>query len=432
VLRTSKNYIHNVGATSFYDLYTYVRTCSSYVDGSGNEIRVYGFLPYTGNVTFSIREYDPGPPGQSSYNYTLENAPWGNPTTVTLYVPDGRIRLYVPSNYGRTAGLVKARPTDWSYGWSEEVHLNRQTLWQLKPINSYWPTSTSGQRSYSGQSYLAEVTFSSEIGNRQRNYFHPPSKNPPTEIADAVMYFVKNNRYGYIVPGLPDPWITDWDNLWQTGNANALFWIKICGLNGNNRENWLVANGGEVYHSPANWENWQNEDYMISAQPWWSAGTDPYQCASTDVTDMRNYMLSPEYVGQGWGIYLKVKRGGSPNTCTDGDEWIWFAEADFYKDYEIPGLENQGRDIVQLRMWEAYAGVLEINLDPYDPPTGHREDWYFDTDGVVRVEDRSIGPMKWYGAGGWIRTRVPAYYDPDIFHREIMECPHVSMTADGN
>lgn len=440
ILRTSKSYINNNGVDSFYDLFVYERTCDS---------GEFGFEPFTGYIDLSIRQYDPGVPGQSSYNKTLSNAPWSSPIAVNdVYVTGGRIRYTVPSTYGRIAALMKARPSNYSLSWSDELQINRKTTWELKPINNFWPTGTSGQRTYSGDNFLANKTFATEIGNRSPSHFHSIWKilglGYPSFTADAVMYFVKNKqRYGYIIPGLPDSWLHSscsgsnpsgcTESVWKSGLGNALFWIDKNASIGNNPagERWLVANHGEVYSMPSG--TWSHENYMQSASPLCSNGdsghcpttfSDPYQCGSTDVPDVRNYILAPEYVGKGWGIFMKVTRDNLSGTACAKNDYIWFVDADVMKDYNI-GLDNRGRDIVQIRFVEAKEAILNGS----STASGHREDWFLDSNGgVIRIEDRMVGQEQYNGTG-WKRRRYPAKKDPDIFHRDILECPHVSLTA---
>ncbi len=439
VLRTSKSYIDNSSQESYYDLFLFEQKCETYSISNS----LYRHLPFDGTAELDIEAFDPGLPGSPSYQQALEDDPWTHHWTgIPVTFNNGFARLAVPTHFGRTAAVMKARPQGSQGEWSNLVQINRQTLWELKPLASYLP-GTNASWAFQGMNHPASKAYRSEVGVKSNEaFFHLTPGNMPSTDVDEVMYFLKNKRHGYIISGQPAEW-NQCSQIWHTGHANGLWWLKRnVGLAGDTLgERWIVSNASELFTPPGAGtgcndssyaSNWANENNLRYQNPVFSEAEDLFQCpAQWPASNYRNYIIGPEYLGLGWGIHLEVRRGDSNSTCATGNDWVWIVEANFYADDEVPGLAgaSPGEDILQLKFVEARTSILDLHQNPDHVEGGHREDWYLSADGkLLRIEDRMVGPKEDATGPEWIKTRLPAAFDPDIFFRDIMDCPMFTMT----
>jgi hypothetical protein len=132
-----------------------------------------------------------------------------------------------------------------------------------------------------------------------------------------------------------------------------------------------------------------------------------------------NYLLSPKWVGAGWGIGVDSRSSGprlpSESFCnipinTSGDPGTWSVHADILQlslpQYDGPSLR-----------YRFYEGGHNFVTD--GTKWGLREDWYFvKGQGLVKIEAKYFGPSN--GA-------IPCQQDSDCLMNETMASPHLRL-----
>lgn len=317
------------------------------------------------------------------------------------------------------AYLYRARLPAGDGAWSEWIHVNYNTTDGLLRAVDYWPDDPGApERAYEGYNAVYDRAFNSRIGYKPVDYFNPPGKPLPplTGNSNAVMYFLKDNVYGYHNPQTP------FSNAPNDGYSNGLFWIDVAPYGGNPGERWLLSNAFE-YYEPLSaegdvdpWPDWTNYDYLQERTAVHELLMGSHE---TSPPDLREYILAPEYAGRGWGIVVDSEAIGGIT---------WSVHANLWTVEQLPGLEESGstEPVLQLKFFEGPTGFLEAGSTAH---WGHREDWFLTRDGVLRIEDRGTGyPHLSVGAGNE-KARYPAANDPDVLHREIIKYPHLCMTA---
>ena len=316
------------------------------------------------------------------------------------------------------AYIYRARRMSGNTTWSDWIHVNYNTTDGLLRAVDYWPDDPSApERRYDGRNEIYEQTFKSRIGYKAVDYFNPPGKPlpPNTSGANVVMYFLKNNHYGYHNPETP------FSNAFNGGYSNGLFWIDVIPYGGNPGERWLISNAFE-YYAPLSsqietepWPDWTNFDYLKTRTAGRSLLLGSHE---TSPPDLREYILAPEYVGLGWGIVVDSEALGGIT---------WSTHANIWTQDQLPGLEDSGstEPVLQLKFFEGPTGFLARGSIAQ---WGHREDWFLNSNGLLRIEDRGTGQPHFSVGAGNEKARYPAANDPDILHREIMKYPHLCMT----
>lgn len=448
-LRTTRSY---TGVSSDYELLLSVLRCDD-DDGDGEDDRfTLEGMPSTTLQVQTRRLADA--PDVAGY-VDLDTVAWGPVLSELVNVGVGTTILprdaELPAGASTVATIVRARPVapngaPIGIDWSPWVQVNHGTRYALLEATRYWRmdapdgSSETAPTALQGTNYARceDGDFDAQIGWHPPEAFHDSDDLLPTAEATSLMAFTKSNRRGYHQPGYAwegeDSTKHPCDGMcpvWERGQSNLLFWLDgphEYPAGQDLEERWLFANGAEWYAwgTQAPPSPWHDEALQFSGDPAYvmGDGTTPVdddffgQPSNLDPS-LRNYMLAPEYVGQGWGIY--VEHGPEDHT--------WAVQANVHPAEAIPGLSGVTGPVLQLSYFEGVADFLVSE----DAQWGHREDWFLhDGDGVLRVEGRATGPLPYASLGsGRRRTRMPVPHDPDIVHREIIQAPHYCMTQVG-
>ncbi|WP_224240330.1 hypothetical protein [Hyalangium gracile] len=435
IMRASKSY---VAVPSRYAFTMGILRCQdTNGDGLSDRFPVEGF---TGQVqyehkTITNASNTPGYVALGSYPFNLQG-------TFYVSVTNGTYPVSVTSLSHLGAGvynsvtLFRARPVDANrqpigVEWSDWVQVNYNTRYGLLQANQFWRTTPPSYiygwepTVLQGTNFVHGQAFSAEVGYRDPGYFHS-GKTLPTTQASVVMYFVKNNAYGYHNPYYNWPG----DNagpLWGQGASSNLFWVQdVQPYTGPAAERWLWSNATE-YYNPL-YGSWQNADAQFLGKApirvygdGTTSGPDAtstwFDAPATNDSELRNYILAPEYVGRGWGIVV--------NHLRNGVSALWAVHANIFMSNELPGITGAARPVLHLKYYEGDQGYLD-----FAGTGGHREDWYLDSAGILRIEGRAVGREVGVGDGRH-RTRYLGGNDPDLRHREIIKFPHYCATRVG-
>ncbi len=409
----------------------------------------YTLEPYTGELEFHYRGA-PGAPDQPYVPGQLSLAEGGWPPFVlvagsfTQQAVDGRVRVVVTSSVGVGAYVFSARPAEMEdIAWSQWVQVNNGTRYGLFDMRDYWSLHAGDSWTFDGRQSLPSVkavSSTSTIYNFYETCDGACPEPPIGEPGDAnhgnfVQLFLKTRDQGYI--GYQNPWSP---NIWGSGNMRCALWGWEPEADNADDGEWVSYTAHECWFRPASQEPPPANDPIFDPLSetkgnYWNAPASPqptckcpssgcpgtgsdlcwnrksykngpeYQPPETDRSyDLTNYILAPEYVGTGWGIGVRKNAAGR----------YWYAWANRLDEDDltmIPGLDDTmiSGDLLQLRFWEVTS-----------QGTGHREDWFGDGDGVLRIEDRLF-------RNGIGKT----YQHPDGTHTQIMQQPHFCMTRQG-
>lgn len=311
--------------------------------------------------------------------------------------------------------------------WSDWVQVNHGTRYGLLRVSDYWHLQPREPLSFHGTNFAQCEDFDAQMGWRSPDAFERGGMPVPTTQASAVMYFTKANRFGYHTPSFE--WGGADHPLWAQGLGFNLFWVdtpKPYPADGNGYERWIMSNATE-WHCDPDFDDYLDPDGEAFASAncrYFADGSVPefpdtlFNQPATNDPDLRNYILAPEYVGQGWGIAALHGQGDRKQ--------LWGVHANVWSSNELPQVDGAQREVLQLKYYEGPANYLTHG----DTPWGHREDWYLDRQGPMRVEGRNVGPRAGIGESR-AQLRLPGTADPDLMHREVIAAPQYCMTRNG-
>jgi len=368
----------------------YIRTTKSYVEpGTFYDLIVLSsrvpFVGYTGLLDVTVTSCN-----QSDYCNTT-TGPWGN-----YSVQNGFLRVNIASNFspGRFRARFKPRDSDWD--WSNEIQINVGMTQDLENSQDYWLLS-SPPAEFTVTNFADNKTSQTMIG------FKSPTKLCGETVQS--MYFMKSDPSGYWDPHVP--W---YDPIRSTGydKLNLMWhlapWQKKTGWD----DEYLTAIGHEIYqYNPADPFNLATNFQVKTGQ---------YR------NKYPNYILSPKWVGNGWG------KGGQVESYMAGPD-VSFC------DIATTGAGRPG-------IWSVHADLVNLNLPQYSGPAlrykfyeggsnfvtdttklGLREDWYFvKNQGLVKIEAKYFGPND-----PNYPLRKPCQEDDDCLMNEIMTSPHIRL-----
>jgi hypothetical protein len=439
VLRTDKSYVA-------FDVSSY-RMSFAKIVCSGNTV-----LPQAvpGRLTFEYR-YIKNPTG-TGYQEILDrntNMPllpkWSlgssfviTPTTTSYWKVDVR-KADVQKQFGTDlqsiALLFRARPEQEPNNWSRWIQVNYNTsagLWDTKPM---WDFSR-GDAVMEGVNYtLQEKTrlqnprYQSKIGRRSKDGVSPTmvagEDNMNTRAsalaraAEGVHIYTKTNTYGY--HDSPWPWFN------RDGNNNIIFWYRTNATmpEGHPNEQYVVMDYAE-YRQP-DYASWTNLD-LVKSKPR-SERRLHMDNASTSQY-FRDYVFSPRYVGEGWGFLTNYKNPVTNNIGT------WAVHADMLRDRDLGGSTDW--PVLQLKYYET-----TVDSQPFTNPNQglHREDWFFDANGVRRIEGHvmtNATPVREFLCSTRQYCLVnqavhpyPPYYSKDGLANQIIKLPNYCLHRSG-
>lgn len=427
-LRSSRSYVDTAVASDHTYFYGVTR-CNA-------QTNRYTVDAYSGRLQLQYKKRVAAPnqlgwaPGDAGWEDLPNATTWTSQSSETRIVGTS-LAVAVPAGTTPVAMIVRARPVDAQgnaigVGWSDWVQVNYGTRFGLLSadayLRSYYYPFSPNELHFSGENHPAGQNFLATIGWAPPCHFHGvPNKNATLECAseDAVMFFLKDVAAGYHNPGLAwTPAATH--PLWDLGRSNLLWWLDgpLPGAGGPAGERWIVSNGFEMYRddglvqSTTNWDDAQAH----FARP---LGPDDRSYAfvnpASNDPELRDYVLAPEYVGHGWGVYFGVEGGRE-----------WGVHANVYDGVSVPYPASRDEPILHLKFYEGSTGWLTRETDPPAGWFGHREDWYMDTLGLEKLDSRRAGAPVCLGVGEQ-RCRRYVVNDPDVRHREVMVNPQVTM-----
>ncbi|MCP3957385.1 MAG: hypothetical protein GY719_05995 [bacterium] len=412
----------------------------------------YTLEQYTGPLQFHYRGLpnatdQPYQPGQLS----LAEGGWPpfvlTTGTFTQQAVEGRVRAVVTGGVGVGAYAYSARPTAEGMddvAWSQWVQVNNGTRYGLFDMRDYWSLHEGDSWTFDGRQSLSPYTKAVSSTSTIYNFDEvcdgacpePPIGVPAEADANFVQLFLKTRNQGYI--GYQNPWSA---HTWGSGNMRCALWGWQPPAGNADDGEWVSYTAHECWYRPASQEPPPPagdpifDPLSTSKGNFWHAPASPQptcECPTGGCTSetsdlcwdrdpyknepeyqppeddrgyqLTNYILAPEYVGTGWGIGVRKNVNNR----------YWYAWANGFDEDDlamIPGLDAAAIEgnLLQLRFWEVTS-----------KGRGHREDWYGDADGVLRIEDRIF-------RGGIGKT----HQHPDGTHTQVMQQPHFCMTRQG-
>ena len=373
----------------------YIRTDKSYVKpGSFYNLTVLAsrvpFVGYTGLLDVNVTSCT-----QSDVCNTTAG-PWGN-----RHVQGGSIRIDIAANFAPSRFRAKFKPRGSTWDWSNEIQINVGMTQGLENAQNYW-LIPSTPIEYTGTNFADNKDFKTVIG----------FKAPISLCSESVstMYFMKNNQSGYW-----DPHVSWYDSI-RGGSGYAtqnLLWHLVPWQK---KDSWKALGYDDEYLTSIG-----HERYTYNP-------TDPFNLSTNfqssrmtaqDRYQFPNYVLSPKWVGEGWGIGVDSRSSG-PRLPSES-----------FCNLPIDATRPTGT-------WVVHADILDINLPQYQGSAlrykfleggqdfatdatkwGLREDWYFIKNmGLVKIE------AKYFGPNSSIKS---CQQDTDCLMNETMASPHIRL-----
>lgn len=383
------------GSTTVHAESLYVRTNKSYVEpGSFYKLTVLAsrvpFSGYTGLLDVSVNSCN------QSGSCSTTTGPWGS-----YQVQGGSIRLDIPSSYAPSYFRARFKPRNSTWDWSNEIQINIGMTKGLENAQDYWLIS-SASTEFVGTNFADNQDFKTAIGYK-----------PPTSLCSETvqtMYFMKDNQSGYWDPHVP------WYDSIRGGPDYAtknLLWHLV------------------PWQKKASWKALGYDDEYLTSighGRYTYNPSDPFNL-STNFSSSRlnvqhryqfpNYLLSPKWVGAGWGIGVDSRSSG-PRLPSES-----------FCDLPI-------NDTAPTGTWSVHADIINLDLPKYSGPAlrykfyegpqgfvtdstklGLREDWYFvKGKGLVKIEAKYFGPSSGV---------KPCQEDPDCLLNEVLSSPHIRL-----
>lgn len=373
-----------------------------------------------------------------------------------------------------------------------KVQVNVGSTFNLKKLDNYWPQGENAigeEWRFVGHNFPKNTGFETEIGFKDENAFN--LKADWIE-SDNVWYSVKSDMTGYHTPNMP--WqgygsscynLIDIQSPYNHCNTNQCN-TEYCNIPNppvdkrrtignatwylnsntvlpdnkmNSGEKYLVANGGYAYYwgacSNTFNENtqpfisgteslnclktdWDNEEYYLSKgfyQSNWNGNEENPMYTAKDINkeELRNYIIAPEYIGDGWGVYAITNHGNR----------IWAV-------YSYLSIDNQNRNILTLSFREGPTNFIgHCENSECNSISGHREDWVFEDpqeQGLkgrqVNLYSRSCGPRALsedllnvnntetdFINAPMNKKREYCNQDPDMIFNQDFESPHIELIS---
>jgi len=368
----------------------YVRTDKSYVlPGGFYNLTVLSsripFAGYSGLLDVNVTSCD------QSGNCNTTVGPWGN-----YEVKNGSIRIDIPANFAPSRFRARFRPRGSNWDWSNEIQVNVGTTQDLENSQEYW-LLTSPPTKFTVNNFVDNKTSQTMIG----------FMSPVNLCGETVqsMYFMKSDPSGYWDPHVP--W---YDSIRSPGydKLNLMWHLALWQKKSGWDDEYLTALGHEIYQ-------------YNSAGPFnlginFKVKTGQYR------NKYPNYILSPKWVGDGWGKGGRVESYmASPDvpfcnisTAGSGRPGIWSVHVDRVH-LDLPKYSG-----LALR-YKFYEGGDNFVVD--SSQLGLREDWYFVKNmGLVKIDVKYFGPND-----AKYVVRKPCQEDDDCLMNETMKSPHVRL-----
>ncbi|MFY0568457.1 hypothetical protein ACN28E_32140 [Archangium lansingense] len=268
----------------------------------------------------------------------------------------------------------------------------------------------------------------------------PGSANP----TDRVWLYLKSNRWGYHQPvyrwtALSAPGSTGTINFWDSGFTNIHTWTNLQTLSSSfPSERAFVSNAFEMYQWNPNQRDtppcaWNDPNAFAPNSACVQGGeTKRFEVAWMAMPDndapnnpwRRNYFLAPEYIADGWGMWLTFEQGSNQRQ--------WYALANILERRMLPDDGSTSTEpMLLLRYYEGSPGAF--TTAPASTDWAHREDTYVTTAGITRVEGRRFGdPYYNTACSHWSCQRRQLKDDADAFHHIVLTAPNYCMTAAGS
>jgi len=373
----------------------YIRTDKSHVEpGSFYNLTVLSsrvpFVGYTGLLDVNVTSCT-----QAGVCNTT-TSPWGN-----YQVQGGSLRLDIATDFAPSYFRARFKPRGSSWDWSNEIQINVGMTQGLENTQDYWLLPSSPVE-YTGTNFADNKDFKTVIG------FKAPT--PLCNETVSTMYFMKNNQSGYW-----DPHVSWYDPIrgGQGYSQQNLLWHLVPWQK---KDSWKALGYDDEYLTSIGHGRYSYNP----ADPFNLAiNFNSSQMTAQDRYQFPNYVLSPKWVGIGWGIGVDSRSSGP----------------------RLPGEDFCNLPLDETRptgTWVVHADILTINLPLYHGPAlrykyyeggqnfvidatkwGLREDWYFVKNmGLVKIE------AKYFGPASEIKS---CQNDDDCLMNEVMTSPHIRL-----
>ena len=372
----------------------YIRTDKSYVEaGSFYHLSVFSslvpFVGYTGLLDVNVTSCT-----QSGACNTTTGA-WGS-----YQVQGGSIRLDIATDYAPSYFRARFKPRGSSWDWSNEIQINVGMTQSLENAQEYWLLPSTPVE-YTGTNFPDNKDFKTVIG------FKPPISLCSETV--STMYFMKNNPSGYW-----DPHVQWYDPIRAPGyDKQNLLWHLVPWQK---KASWKALGYDDEYLTSIGHERYSYNP----ADPFNLAiNFNSSQMNVQDSYQFPNYVLSPKWVGAGWGIGVDSRSSGprppSESFCnlpinTTGEPGTWSVHTNI----TTLNLPNYQGPALQYKFYEGGHGFVTDGSK-----WGLREDWYFVKNmGLIKIE------AKYFKSTSGLQS---CQEDHDCLLNEIMMTPHIRL-----